>query len=305
MLGTNDAQTGYWNEAEFTSSLTQLTRKLMSDFPRASVLLAVPSPIQPGGSFAISFDANAVNSTLPRIIPQVAASLGVTCIDVFSAFGGACAAPGLLDQDGVHLSQAGYQKVASVMVDQVLQTVGSGTSSAGIYASNEMQSGQTLSQNTSQLYPSGVSSLAPQYSSSVAPQYSSSVAGFSSSWNQPSAFSAATLSTPTYSTVASTAAEALPAISSQVGYAGSSRWSARGNTYGGSVALPMSSSVPYGGSSGGISTYGGSSSLYHSSLSGMGSSTYGGSTTLPSSLASPSYGASGLYQSSLQPMRCR
>jgi lysophospholipase L1-like esterase len=118
MLGTNGAQKNFWNEQEFTSSLTQLVKKLQSDYSPTSLLLATPPPILPSGSFAKGFEADVINAVLPRIIPQIAASLGLVCIDSFSAV-----TPNGIGPDGVHLGNEGFKMVASAMIDPVLQSI--------------------------------------------------------------------------------------------------------------------------------------------------------------------------------------
>jgi lysophospholipase L1-like esterase len=118
MLGTNDAQKGFFNEHDFTSSLTQLASKLRSDCPSASLLLTIPTPIVPSSSFGSFFDAGAINGILPRVIPQIAASLGLVCIDCFNTV-----TPNGLSQDGVHLGDEGYRMVASAMLDPVLRSI--------------------------------------------------------------------------------------------------------------------------------------------------------------------------------------
>jgi lysophospholipase L1-like esterase len=118
MLGTNDAVKGHWNEQEYTSSLTRLARMLQSDCPTASLLLCSPPPIVQSGSFAQNLDADFTNSVLPRIIPQIAAGLGLVYIDCFHAV----TANGI-SSDGVHLEPASYRTVASTMLDPVLRSI--------------------------------------------------------------------------------------------------------------------------------------------------------------------------------------
>jgi lysophospholipase L1-like esterase len=118
MLGTNDALKVSWNEQEFTSDFTQLVRKLQTDFPPAPILLSIPTPIIPGGSFAQHFDADAINRALPRVIPQIAAGLGLVCIDTFNAMG-----PNAICKDGVHIEPTSYKTLASILLDPALRSI--------------------------------------------------------------------------------------------------------------------------------------------------------------------------------------
>jgi lysophospholipase L1-like esterase len=147
MLGTNDAQKGFWNEQEVTSSLTQLANKLKSDCPRASLVLATPPPIVPSGSFAVGFEPDAINRVFPRVIPQIAASVGAVCVDCFSAVPTSALRP-----DGVHLDSAGYRGVASAMLDAVLRGSqgGVGAASAPPPQAPQIASGQAAGQLNAQ-----------------------------------------------------------------------------------------------------------------------------------------------------------
>jgi lysophospholipase L1-like esterase len=123
MLGTNDCQTGlHFSEQQFISSWTQLARRLMQEAPGAALLVATPPPVVPGGSFAQYFDVNIINSVLPRLVPRVAASLGLQSIDCFSALGGSSPHRQAYS-DGVHLNKEGYKSVGAAISSSILRSV--------------------------------------------------------------------------------------------------------------------------------------------------------------------------------------
>jgi lysophospholipase L1-like esterase len=120
MLGTNDARIGAaFNEEQFCDTMKQLVNRLKNDIPAASVFLATPTPLSPGSDASKCYDVQLVHTVFPRIFPQIAASLGVTCIDCCSPLGGFDASPRLFD-DQVHLSHEGDSALASIICEHVL-----------------------------------------------------------------------------------------------------------------------------------------------------------------------------------------
>jgi lysophospholipase L1-like esterase len=124
MIGTNDAQTctGVFSEEQYIGRLTQLIKRFMSEAPSAAFHLVIPPPAVLGGSFTQYFDANIINSVFPRVIPQVAASLGLACIDCFTPFGGATP-NGQAFSDGIHVTQDGSKVLATTVFGAVSGSV--------------------------------------------------------------------------------------------------------------------------------------------------------------------------------------
>jgi len=129
MLGTNDAQQGHWQansfltgsaEQAFSARLSQIGKALLAE--GAAVMFISPPPVAPGGILSQNFDASILNSVIPRIVPQVAASIGCGYADAFSALGGLQPKREAF-LDGVHLSPEGNKLVANAIVNQVHQTV--------------------------------------------------------------------------------------------------------------------------------------------------------------------------------------
>jgi lysophospholipase L1-like esterase len=119
LLGTNDARLGaVFNEQQFCNKLRQLVQRLMNDAPGASFFLAIPTPLADSNAKK-TYQPQIVNTIFPRIFPQIAASLGVTCIDCFSPFGG-CNADQRLFGDGVHPSPEGDRLLASLVCEHVM-----------------------------------------------------------------------------------------------------------------------------------------------------------------------------------------
>jgi len=121
MLGTNDAQVSTkFNEQMFCEQLSRIGRHLGDE--GATVLLITPPPVEPGGSFTQFIDVTVMNSVIPRIMPQVAATLGCGCADAFSALGGSKPKHEALI-DGVHLTPEGNKLIAHAILNQVHQVV--------------------------------------------------------------------------------------------------------------------------------------------------------------------------------------
>jgi len=120
MIGTNDAQTGTgaMSEEQYIGRLTQLIKRFMSEAPSAAFHLVIPPPAVTGGSFTQYFDANIINSVFPRVIPQVAASLGLPCVDCFTPFGGATPNSQAFS-DGIHVTQDGSKILATTIFGAV------------------------------------------------------------------------------------------------------------------------------------------------------------------------------------------
>lgn len=121
MLGTNDAQLRRWSsEQSFSDRLSRIGKALLEE--GAAVMIISPPPVEPGGSFTQHFDAAILNSVIPRIVPQVAASIGCGHADAFSALGGLNPKHEAFI-DGVHLSKEGNKLIANAMVNEVHQMV--------------------------------------------------------------------------------------------------------------------------------------------------------------------------------------
>lgn len=121
MLGTNDAQLRLWpSDQSFSDRLSRIGKALLAE--GAVVIIISPPPVEPGGSFAQHFDAAILNSVIPRIVPQVAASIGCGHADAFSALGGLNPKREAFI-DGVHLSKEGNKLIANAMVNEVHQMV--------------------------------------------------------------------------------------------------------------------------------------------------------------------------------------
>jgi len=140
-----NANAGF-NEQSFCSNLTQVVRTLMTQVPNASILLATPPPIADPNTWAASgLNSSTVNTVLPRVVPQIAASLGIPCIDCFSALGGAMPKQSCF-WDGIHLSQEGESMVASAVLPVLLRCMSSKSgmpAPAGVTVTNNGQQMQT------------------------------------------------------------------------------------------------------------------------------------------------------------------
>jgi len=121
MLGTNDAQRGRnFSEQVFHQNMTQIAKTLMKQ--GVPVILVTPAPVEPGGSFTKFIDVALVNSAIPRICPQVAAAVGCSHADAFSALGGSAPKHEAFI-DGVHLSPEGNRLVANSVLKRVIGIV--------------------------------------------------------------------------------------------------------------------------------------------------------------------------------------
>jgi lysophospholipase L1-like esterase len=120
MLGTNDARVGCgFNEQQFGDKMRQLVNRLKTDAPGAAIFLATPTPVA-GPNASFMYDPQIIHTAFPRIFPQIAASLGATCIDCCSPLGG-CNANQRFFGDGVHPSQEGDNILASIVCEHVMR----------------------------------------------------------------------------------------------------------------------------------------------------------------------------------------
>mmetsp|Transcript_20697 Transcript_20697/g.33451 ORF Transcript_20697/g.33451 Transcript_20697/m.33451 type:complete len:649 (+) Transcript_20697:52-1998(+) len=161
MLGTNDAslmyqaktymatgvaepssavERGTFDEQQFRQRLTQVAQRVMRDAPGAALFLAIPPPLEQSHMADASFDRPIIHTIFPRLIPQIAASLGATCIDCFSALGGNNAGAGRPKfGDHVHMHDEGDRLIAQAVCQHVM-----GVSSRGSGANNAMQQASQL-----------------------------------------------------------------------------------------------------------------------------------------------------------------
>mmetsp|Transcript_8301 Transcript_8301/g.14879 ORF Transcript_8301/g.14879 Transcript_8301/m.14879 type:complete len:101 (-) Transcript_8301:16-318(-) len=91
--------------------------RLLRESQRPQVVLAIPPPVLQDGMFGIRQDV--VNSTLPSLLREVGSSLSLPVADLHRPFLERQRA-GLYQKDKVHLSEAGMELLASLLVDVVL-----------------------------------------------------------------------------------------------------------------------------------------------------------------------------------------
>jgi lysophospholipase L1-like esterase len=178
LLGTNDAQKGAWvNEHQFCDKMQQLVNRLKNDAPGASIFLATPTPVTSADtSLAYAskcYDPQILYTVFPRIFPQIAASLGATCIDCCSPLGGPNANQRMFSSDGVHLSNEGDKIVASTVCDHVMRISGRARNpyipdfpmNPGVSERNAMPHSSRIPGGTAAFQSQGMQSLrAPSYS---------------------------------------------------------------------------------------------------------------------------------------------
>ena len=84
-LGTNDAKSWFWNEADYIRDYTEMIWKFQNLSTEPLVFVSIPPPMYLP-SHGIRQDI--VNDALPRVITAISASTGARLIDVYNALGG-------------------------------------------------------------------------------------------------------------------------------------------------------------------------------------------------------------------------
>mmetsp|Transcript_115613 Transcript_115613/g.230458 ORF Transcript_115613/g.230458 Transcript_115613/m.230458 type:complete len:293 (+) Transcript_115613:24-902(+) len=91
MLGSNDATGRVWprHRRQFAPLYVELVRAYLGMRSRPRVFLAVPPPLYRPHAYGGMLQS-VINADLPRLIPQIAAKLGLPTISVFEAFRERC-----------------------------------------------------------------------------------------------------------------------------------------------------------------------------------------------------------------------
>jgi len=103
MLGSNDATGRVWprHGRQFAPLYVELVRAYLGMRSRPRVFLAVPPPLYRPHAYGGMLQS-VINADLPRLIPQIAAELGLQTISVFEAFRQRC--PNLHQNDCPYMS---------------------------------------------------------------------------------------------------------------------------------------------------------------------------------------------------------
>lgn len=131
-FGSNDAKTENWDPAKYRKDYLEMLRLLARRHPRATILVSVP-PLAKSNSFGIQPEV--VARPLPEAIRDVARDAGLRLepIDTQAAFADAersvaaaerPEAKGLMKEDGVHPTGAGYLVIASAVAAAVRRALG-------------------------------------------------------------------------------------------------------------------------------------------------------------------------------------